>query len=103
MVCVQGGLSGLHIVGRTFCGLRLQGQTEGCSISNIFKGSFTEEGTGVGKAILEEEFKFESFEARRNFDITDSAVQREEDRPACPSTQGYKKMEGKMTGDLTGE
>ena len=75
MVCGRGGISGLRRGGRTFGGLGLQGQPDGSSVSNIFEGPFTEEGTGAGKAIFEGGFKFADSEARKNFDITYSADQ----------------------------
>ena len=37
MVYVQGGLSGIHIGGRSFGGLGMQGQPDGSSVSNILK------------------------------------------------------------------
>ena len=43
VVCGQGGLSGIHIEGRTFCGLGLQGQPYGSSKRNTFEDSCTEE------------------------------------------------------------
>ena len=52
MVCGGGGLSGIHIGGRRFGGLGLQGQPDGSSVINILEGSFTEEVTGVGKDIF---------------------------------------------------
>ena len=87
MVCGRGDLSGLHRGGRTFVGLGLKGQPDRSSVSNIFEGSFTEEGVGAGKAIFEGGLKFAASEERKNFDSTASAVQREEDQSASPSTQ----------------
>ena len=58
MVCGQGGLSGLCRGGITFGGLGLQGQSDGYSVRNISDGSFTEEGMGAVKAIIEGGFKF---------------------------------------------
>ena len=52
MVCGRGGLSGICRGGRTFGGLGLQGHPDGSSVSNIFEGSFTEEGAVSGKAIF---------------------------------------------------
>ena len=52
MVCGRGGLSGIHRRGRTFCGLGLQGKPDGYSLSNIFEGSFTEEGMGAVRFFL---------------------------------------------------
>ena len=40
---------------------------------NIFKGSFTEEGTGSGKAIFGVGLKFSASKERNNFDRTYSA------------------------------
>ena len=37
-VCVRGGLSGLHIGGKTLGGLGLQGQPGVSSVRNIFEG-----------------------------------------------------------------
>ena len=76
MVCGGGGggLSGLHRGGSTFGGLGLQGQPDGSSVRNVFEGSFTEEGTGSGKAIFEGGFKFSASGARKNFDSAASAV-----------------------------
>ena len=42
-------------------------------MSNIFEGSFTERGTGAGKAIFEGGFNFAASEARNKFDRTASA------------------------------
>ena len=52
VVCGRGGLSGICRGGRTFGGLGLQGHPDGSSVSNIFEGSFTEEGAVSGKAIF---------------------------------------------------
>ena len=52
MVCGRGSLSGLHRRGITFGGLGMQGNPDGSSVSNIFEGSFTEEGTGAVNAIF---------------------------------------------------
>ena len=57
---------------------------------NILEGSFTEEGTGAGKAIFEGGFKFSASGERKKFDSTTSVVQREEDRTASPSTQEHQ-------------
>ena len=73
MVRGQGGLSGLLRRGRTFGGLGLQYQPDGSSVINIFEGSFTEEGTGSGKAIFEGGLKFSASKSRNNLGITDSA------------------------------
>ena len=51
---------------------------------------------GVGKDIFEGAFKFAASEARKKFDSTASAVQREEDRSTSPSTQEHQKLEGKL-------
>ena len=75
MVCGQGVLSGLRRGGRKFDGLRLQGHPDESSVRNIFEGSFTEEGTGAGKAIFEGGLKFADSEARKNFNSTDSEDQ----------------------------
>ena len=40
---------------------------------NIFEKSFTEEGTGSGKAVFEKGFKSAALEVRMKFDSTDSA------------------------------
>ena len=56
-----------------FCGLGLKGQPDGYSVSNIFEGSFTEEGTVSGKSIFEGGFKFTASEVRKKFNITASA------------------------------
>ena len=63
---------------------------------NIFEDSCTEEVTGVGKATFEGAFKFAAYEARKNFDSTDLAVQREEYRYASPYTQEPQNLEGKL-------
>ena len=102
-MCGQGGLSGLHRSGKTFGGLGLQGKSDGSLASNIFKSSRTEEGMGAGKDIVEGGFRFAASEARKNFNITASAVQTDEDRSASPSTQEHQKLEGKLKHDLTGE
>ena len=75
MVCGRGGISELHRGGKIFGGLGLQGKTDGSSVINICKGSFTEDGTGSGKSIFEGGFKFSASEARRKFDSIDSAYQ----------------------------
>ena len=77
MVCEQGGISGLRILGRTFGGLVLQGQPGGSSERNIFEYSCTEEETGAVKAIFEDGFNFVTSKARKKFNIAASAVQRE--------------------------
>ena len=77
VVCGGGHLSGLLRGGRTFGGLGLQDNSDGSSVRNIFEYSCTEEGTGVGKGISKGGFKFSAFEARKNFDSTTSAYQRE--------------------------
>ena len=71
MVFGQGGLSGIRRGGIAFDGLRLQGQSDGSSVRNIFEGLFTEEGTGLGKAIFDGGFKFSASEARKKFNIKD--------------------------------
>ena len=53
----------------------MQGPPDGSSVSNIFEGSFTEEGTGAGKAIFEIGFKFAAYESRNKLDCTASADQ----------------------------
>ena len=63
---------------------------------NILEDSCTKYGTGVGKDIFEGAFKFSAYEARNNFDSTDSAVQREEYRYASPYTQEPQNLEGKL-------
>ena len=103
MVYRQGSLSGLRRGGRTFGELGLQGQPDGFSVRNIFEGSFTYEGTGSGKAIFEGMFKFAASEAKKKFDRKDSAVQREEDWSASPSTEEYQKLEGKLKHNSTRE
>ena len=67
MVCGRGGLSGIYRGGRKFGGLGLQGHPDGSLVSNIFEGSFTEEGKGPGKAIFEGGFKFSASEERKEF------------------------------------
>ena len=79
-----------------FCWLGLQGQPDGSSLRNIFEDSCTEDGTIVGKSIFEGGFKFSASDARKNFNRTASAVQREEDRYAYPSTQEHKNLEDKL-------
>ena len=69
----------------------------------IFEGSFTEEGTGAGKAVFEEVFNLLSSEARKKFHSIASAFQIEENWSASPSTQEYQKLEGKLEHGLTGE
>ena len=96
MVYGQGGLSELRRGGRSFGGLGLQGHPDGFYLRNLFEGSFTEEGTGAGKAVFEGVFTFEASEASNNFDSTDSAVLREEDWSKSPSTQKHRKLEGKL-------
>ena len=73
MVCGRGGLSGLRRGGITVGGLGMQGQPDGSSVRNNCEGLFTEEVTRVGKAVFEGGFKFAASEARKKFDITDSA------------------------------
>ena len=90
MVCGRGGLSGLYRGGRTFGGLGLQSQPDGSSVRNSFEDSCTAEGMGAGKAIFNGGFKFAASEASKKFDSTASAVQREEDRSASPSTQEHQ-------------
>ena len=51
--------------------LGMQGQPDGSSVI-IFKGSLTAYVTGPGKYIFEGGFKFAAFEARKEFNITDS-------------------------------
>ena len=75
MVCGHGGLSIISRGGRTFGGLGLQVQPDGYSERNIFDDSCIEEGTVAGKAIFEVWFKFAASEARKYFNIADSAVQ----------------------------
>ena len=77
-------------------GLRLQGHTDGSSVSTIFEYLFTEEGTGAQKAIFEGGFNFAASEVRNKFYGTASSVQREEDRSASPSIQEYQNLEGKL-------
>ena len=73
--------------GFKFGGLGLQGQPDGSSERNIFECSFTEEVTGAGKYFLEGGSNFSASEAKKKFNSTASAVQREDDRSASPSTQ----------------
>ena len=75
MVCGQGGRFGLLRGGITFDGLGLQGHLGGSSVRNIFKGSFTEYGTGAGRAVFEGGFKFAASEKRNKFYSTASADQ----------------------------
>ena len=77
VICEQGGLSGICRGGRTFGGLGLQVQPDGSSVSNIFEGLFTEEGTGSGKAIFKGGFKFSASETTEKFDSTYSIDQGE--------------------------
>ena len=85
-----------------FGGLGLQGQPDGSSVSNIFEGPFTKEGTRSGKAILKGGFKFSASEARENFGSSSSSVHIEEDRYEFPSTQEYQNLEGKLKHDSNG-
>ena len=66
-----------------FSGLGLQGHTDVYPLSNIFECSFTEEGTGAGKAIFEGGFKFAASETRKKFDSVNS-----EDRGAIGEKRG---------------
>ena len=77
MVFLRGSIYGLRIGGRTFGGFGVKDQSDVSSVSNISEGSFTEEGTGAGKAIFEGGFKFAASEARKNFNITDSVYRGE--------------------------
>ena len=63
---------------------------------NIFERLCTEKRTGEGKAIFEGGLKFVASDSRKNFDRIASAVQREEERSASPSTQEHAKLEGKL-------
>ena len=45
------------------CGLRLQGHSDGSSVSTISEDLFTEDGTGAWKAIFEGGFNFAASEA----------------------------------------
>ena len=74
-VCGRGGIYVIHRGGRKFVGLVLQGQPDGSTVSNIFEGSFTEEGMGAGNSIFEGWFKFASYYPRKNYKGTDSAYQ----------------------------
>ena len=65
----------------------MQDQPDGCSARNNFEDSFTEEGTVSVKAVFEGGLKFVAFGARKNSDIKNSVVKREEDRSSSPSTQ----------------
>ena len=58
VVCGQLGFSGLQIGGITFGGLGMKDHPDGSLVRNIFKGSFTEGVTVIGKDILEGGFKF---------------------------------------------
>ena len=100
MVYGQGGLSGLCRGGRTFGGLVLQGRPAGSLVINILEYSCTEEGTVVGKDIFEGVFNSAASEARKKFNRTASAVQREEYRSTYPSTQEHQKLEGKLNHRL---
>ena len=53
--------------GFKFGGLRLQGHPDGSSVSTIFEGLFTEEGTEAWKAIFEGGFNFTASEVRNKF------------------------------------
>ena len=57
----------------------------------------------AGNSIFEGVLKFSASEARKNFDITDSEFQVEEDHYEYTSTQEYQKLEGKLKHDSTGE
>ena len=48
-------------------------------------------------------FEFSAYDTGKNFDSTDSEVQREDDWSTSPSTQEHQKLEGKLKHDLTGE
>ena len=48
-------------------------------------------------------FEFSAYDTGKNFDSTDSEVQREDDWSTSPSTQEYQKLEGKLKHDLTRE
>ena len=72
MVCGLGGLSGLHIGGREFGGLGLQGHPDGYSVRNVFKSLFNEEGTGSGNSFFEGVIKFSAYESSNKFNSTDS-------------------------------
>ena len=80
----------------------LKSQSDGYSVRNSFKSLCTEYLTGAGKDIFEEGFNFAASEARNNFNITASAVQREEYQYAYTSTQEYKKLEVKLKQNWTG-
>ena len=69
MVCVQRGISGLRIGGRTSGWFGMKGQPDGYSVRNIFEVLFTEYLMGSGKAIFEGGFKFEASEASKSCDI----------------------------------
>ena len=77
MVCEQVGISGIHIGGRTFSRLGIQGQLNGYSVRNMFEISFTEEVMGAGKDVLEGVFKFAASESRNKFDRKSSAARGE--------------------------
>ena len=66
------GIYGLHRGCRTFYELGLQGQPDESSVRNIFEGSFTEYGMGLGKSIFEGGFKFSASETNKKFDSTAS-------------------------------
>ena len=67
----------------------MQGHPAVSSVRNIIEDLCTEEGTGAGKAIFDIAIKFSASEARKKFDSTYSAVQREEDWYASPSTKEH--------------
>ena len=81
----------------------LQGHPDVFSVSNSFEGSCNGEGTGAQNAIFEGKYKFSDSEARKNYDSTDLAVQREQDRSASPSTQEHQKLEDKLKQNSTEE
>ena len=54
----------MHRGGRTFGGLGLQGQSDGCSERNIFDYSCNEEGMVAGEDIFEGGFSFSASESR---------------------------------------
>ena len=51
---------------------------------------------GAEKYIFEGRFKFAASETRQYFEIKTSAVQREEDRYASPSTKKHQNLEVKL-------
>ena len=82
MVCGQGGLSGLHIGGRTLGRLGMQVHPEGYSVINNFEDLLTQEGTVLVKAVFEGGFNFSASESRKQSSST-ALEYREQLRSDC--------------------